>query len=102
MKEARIEWTAFALSELDSIYEYLAGEASTDQAFQLIRDIFQRTSQLSRFPESGQEEELLKEQGSRYLVEGTYKIIYQLAGEKVIITDVFHTSRNPEEMKADG
>jgi plasmid stabilization system protein ParE len=71
---------------------------SQSTADRLIDRIFNRTSQLKDFPESGQVEVTLAERnGSRYLVEGFYKIVYIHSIEKseVIITDIFHTSQDP-------
>ena len=61
---------------------------------------FHYCSQLALLPDSGQIELLLKKigQNSRYLVEGSYKIIYQHDEKTVIITDVFHTSQNPKKI----
>jgi plasmid stabilization system protein ParE len=52
------------------------------------------------FPESGQIEKRLSKlnQNSRYLVESSYKIIYQFQEGKVIITDVFHVKQNPKSL----
>lgn len=49
----------------------------------------------------GQEEGLLKslEQGHRYLmVEKQYKVIYLVKEESIVVTDVFDTRQQPENM----
>jgi plasmid stabilization system protein ParE len=85
---------------LDEIYDYIVfREKSTSPAQKLIDRIFEKTDQLSEYPESGQPEPLLVEigQDSRYLVEASYKIIFEYnpLKELVVIIDVFHTSQNP-------
>lgn len=56
--------------------------------------------QLKDFPESVQQESLLRHlnQNSRYLVEGNYKIIYQFDGTNAIVIDVFHVKQNPSKI----
>jgi len=99
-KSNEIKWTPFALQSLNEIFDFIVfKERSTSIAQKLVTKIFERTDQLCEFPELGQLEPLLVEigQDSRYLVEASYKIIYEYHPVKkmVIITDVFHTSQNP-------
>jgi len=58
---------------------------------------------LEKFPESGQTEPLLTAIGqeSRYLIEFSYKIIYEYhkANSMVIVTDIFHTNQNPKKVE---
>lgn len=103
-KRISIQWTPFALRCLDEIHDYIQyKEKAIEPADRLINALFERVDQLVDFPESGQEEPFLEEIGqkSRYLVEFNYKIIYEFDQEhsKIIITDVFHTSQNPDKMK---
>lgn len=102
-----IDWTPFALGCLDEIYDFVAFDRhSPDIALKLIEKIFDRTEQLKNFPESGPPEPLLKEigQNSRYLVESSYKIIYEYhpVHKVVIVTDIFQTSQNPTKMERSG
>lgn len=104
MKSVRIVWTPFALGQLDEIFEYIANEAkSISPANKQVNRIFESTEQLIRFPKSGQKEPLLQKigQDSRYVISGNYKIIYEYHRNEnlVIITDVFHTKQNPEQLK---
>ena len=103
-KEIILDWTPFALSCLDEIHDYITfKEKRPDPANKIINTIFDRVEQLKTFPESGQVEPLLKEisQDSRYLVEASYKIIYEYhpVHASVIITDVFHTSQYPVKIQ---
>jgi len=102
MKRCNIIWTPFASACLDQIFIYVSEKAgSKTPAEKLIRRLVERVEQLETYPESGVEEELLKAigQDSRYLVEASYKIIYQYEANSIIVTDVFHTSQNPEKIK---
>ena len=92
-KDILLRWTLFALDCLNEIYEYIfVKEKSPDAAKVVIDKIFQKVEQLKNFPESGQQEPLLNEigQDSRYLLEFSYKIIYEFHQEDriIIITDV--------------
>jgi len=103
-KSIRLDWTPFALSCLDEIHDYIIfKEKSTELANKLVNRIFDRVDQLKDFPESGQQEPLLKESGynGRYLVEASYKIIYEYhpLHKTVIIIDVFHTSQYPVKIR---
>jgi len=89
---------------LNEIYDYIVfREKSNSPAQKLINRVFKKTDQLSEFPESGQPEPLLVEKGqdSRYLVEASYKIIFEYHSlkELVVITDVYHTSQNPVKIE---
>lgn len=101
MKKFKLQWTQFALKALDDIYDYIRNEAYSEFiANKYILRLINRVEQLIIFPNSGQEEELLKplKQNSRYLVEGNYKIIYQFQDDTIIITDVFHVKQNPKKL----
>lgn len=95
-----ISWTPFAFRCLDEIHQYILDESKSKRvADNFIERIYQRTNQLKEFPESGQEEFILKENGrnARYILEGFYKIVYtnQAHKNEVIIIDIFHTSQDP-------
>ncbi|MDZ7608825.1 MAG: type II toxin-antitoxin system RelE/ParE family toxin [Cyclobacteriaceae bacterium] len=99
-RNIEVKWTPFAFLRLHEIFDYiLFNEKSIDLAQQIVDRIFDRTDQLKEFPESGSPEPLLKEigQDSRFLLEAGHKIIYEYhpVMKIVIVTDVFHTSRDP-------
>lgn len=101
MKKFNLQWTPFALKALDDVLDYLVRETYSEEiANNYVLKIINRVEQLSTFPNSGQEEELLKplNQNSRYLVEGNYKIIYQFQDGIIIITDIFHVKQNPKKL----
>jgi plasmid stabilization system protein ParE len=103
MRGIKIHWTPFALACLDGIYDSISEEAkSYIPARKIVEKIIKHTDKLSRFPESGQKESLLRAigQNSRYLVALNYKIIYEYYSNEqvIIITDIFHTSQNPKKL----
>lgn len=95
-----IKWTVFASKELEDIFDFIAFESSSALiARKQIKRIFKRTEQLIEMPLSGQIEPILSQFNIRYIVEGNYKILYKIENDSIIITDIFHTKRNPQKMK---
>lgn len=95
-----VEFTDFAKSELQQIYNYYSAVASDEIAMQIIEQILDDTERLERFPNSGQGEMLLEELENeyRYIVSGNYKIIYFCTSEIVFVTDVFDARQNPQKL----
>lgn len=97
--ELRIFWTDFSQKELEKIFTYYRDKAGVRIAKKLIDGIYNEALKLKNQPKIGQQEELLKtrEEGFRYLVYKSYKIIYWINYEKnrIEINDVFDTRQNP-------
>jgi plasmid stabilization system protein ParE len=103
MADILVTWTPFALRCLDEIHYFISEEArSTSPADKFVEKIFNRTSQLIHFPESGQQELFLTDRGipARYLIEGNYKIVYDYLEDKriIVVMDIFHTDQNPSKI----
>ena len=94
-----VHWTDFAKSELRNIFNYHQEKVSLKIARQIIKQIVEKTKELSIFPEIGANEELLKDrpQNFRYLISTNYKIIYWLniVNNRIEIVDLFDTRQNP-------
>jgi len=94
-----IYWSEWAENQLDEIYDFYQKKASQSIATKLVTGIIEATQVLVETPNAGQEEELLKERGTkyRYLVYRNYKIIYSVdqKNEWIKIADVFDTRQNP-------
>ncbi len=93
----KIIWSNFASETLTDIYKYYKETASKSVADKIKSKIFSATKQLLKQPESGQIEKSLEhlQEGHRYLVEYSYKIVYKQVKEGIIITDVFDTRQDP-------
>ncbi len=75
---------------------------SAKKSRKILRSIDKGVKKLEDFPHLGQVEEQLEEEGKghRYLlVEGLYKIIYLIAAPFILITDIFNTRQDPDNMK---
>jgi len=91
-------YTAWAKNQLREIYNYYKEIGSPQKGRKIRISVHKKALQLKAFPLLGREEELLSVlgQGHRYVVEGRYKIIYRVIEDKVYITDIFDTRRNPD------
>jgi len=96
----KILWSNLAEDSLRSIYKYYSEVAGISVARKIRYEILAATKKLLKFPNSGQEEDLLKqlEEGHRYLVKGHHKIIYKPVAFGIFITDIFNTRQNPVKM----
>jgi len=99
--ELRVFWTDTAIFQLDDIFNYHKDNVSSRAARKLINKIIDRTIQLEKNPYSGPKEPLLAKRKLeyRYLVEGSYKIIYWKQDNYIKIATVFDCRRNPGNMK---
>ena len=96
----KIVVTGPASDDINEIYEYYLKKVSLQIAKQEKSKIIKRFKILKDFPLSGQIENNEKFKGSdiRYLVQGSFKIVYKVEEDIVIILSVFHTSQNPDKM----
>ena len=96
-----VVWTWPARNDLQAIYNYLA-EISITIAGKQIEIIIRKIDILETgYSRIGQVEPLLKNRAReyRYLVQDTYKIIYFLEEEKIVVSMVFDTRQNPRKLK---
>ena len=97
----KIIWTKKAFTQLERAIKYIKEEQGHSYAEIELNKTLEKTRLLETNPLIGQVEPLLKHKKSeyRYLVVWSYKIIYRVDKEKIIISRVFHTSRNPQKLK---
>lgn len=100
MADYDVIWAPDALTDLEAIYDFIARE-SEPVAVKIVGSLFDRPLQLKTHPYSGPEESLLKQVPGefRYLVEGHYKLIYQVLEKQVAIIQIFDSRQNPAKMK---
>jgi plasmid stabilization system protein ParE len=100
-KKVGIIWDDEAKKSFRSIYNYIKKRESTEVAKKVRNEIVTQTKSLNDFPEKFEIETSLKsEPGNyRYKVIWSYKIIYEITKEAILILDVFHTSRDPSNIK---
>ena len=95
-----IIWTDFAIENLKDIFDYYSNKANKKIAHKIRKQILDSTKQLINNPESGQIELNLEKlnQKHRYIVCGSYKLIYKIENKEIIINDVFDGRQNPMKM----
>lgn len=88
----RVHWTHTAIGHLASIYEYI-GQDSPRYAKRMVARITARSQQIGRFPQSGQMVPEYQDPDIREVVEGSYRVIYQVSAEEVQVLAVVHGAR---------
>lgn len=98
-KKLPIRWDRLAKENLDAIYDYIA-EDSVAAARKVKKTLVKLASTLNDFPEKFSCEEYLADEPENYrsMSKWSYKIIYEVTDECIIIADIFHTSQHPSKM----
>jgi len=96
----KVIWTNFASEMLFEVFLYYKEQANVRIAKRIRNNLFQSTKALLTNSKLGQIEltlETIKE-GHRYLIVGNYKVVYKEITEGILVTDVFHTSQDPNKL----
>ena len=95
-----VEWSERASMRLGEIFEYLEKEASKRTARKIVNQIYSCADIPIKNPLAGPREESLtnRDREFRYLVQGNYKIIYQVDLERVVVSTVFDCRQDPERI----
>jgi plasmid stabilization system protein ParE len=93
-------WEDEAKNSLRRIYNYIKNRESVNQAKKVRNAIKELAGSLGFLPRKFAKDPLLEnEMGEfRFKAIWSYKIVYEVTEKEVIILDIFHTCRNPEEM----
>lgn len=90
----KLIWTDQAIDDLGDIGDYIA-ENSERYAKLTIQKIYDRTDILKSFPQAGRIVPEKNEENVRELIEGSYRIIYEIVSENLIyILTVYHSARD--------
>lgn len=100
-KKVKILWDNEAKKSLRSIFEYIKNRESDKAAKRVRKEIIEQTKTLVNFPDKfAQEPYLIDEPGVyRYKIIWSYKIIYEVTSASINVLDIFHTSRDPSNLK---
>ena len=102
-KKYRVSWAAIALHDLKQIIDYIAID-SPRNAFQLLKKIKQKASNLHSLPDRGRVVPELKDQGIytyRELIITPWRIIYRISDTTVFVLSVIDSRRNVEDILLD-
>ena len=89
----KIIWAPSALSDIESIAEYIERD-SVDQAALFVTRIMEMTDRLEKFPQSGRVTPEVNNEFYREIIYGAYRIMYRITKEEIWITGVIHGARN--------
>ena len=89
----RVVWSARALADVESIAAFISS-GSPAYAKIVVKKIVKLTRQLARFPQSGREVPEFQDPSLRELLAYSYRIIYKVETEEVIIASVIHGKRD--------
>jgi toxin ParE1/3/4 len=88
----RVVWSHRALQDLEAIAEFIA-EDSLAYAAVVVKNIVQQTRQLPQFPRSGRKVPEFDDENIRELLAYSYRIIYRLEQDEVLVAAVIHGKR---------
>jgi len=88
----RIVWSSRAAQDLNSIVDYIAAD-SPAYAGIVLKKIVNQTRILARFPQAGRKVPEFDDESLRELVVYSYRIIYRLQEDEVLIVSAIHGKR---------
>ena len=89
----KIIWTEIAIEDLRLIHEYISYDSKL-YADRFIEKIINRVDQLENFSKSGRVVPEFDSSVIRELIEGNYRIIYQISTDKIAIIRIHHSARH--------
>lgn len=85
-------WTEIAIEDLKLIHEYISRDSPL-YADSFVEKIINRVDQLEKFPKSGRVVPEFNSVDIRELIEGNYRIIYQISSNQISIVRIHHSAR---------
>ena len=90
----KLIWTDQAINDLGDIGDYIA-ENSEKYAKLTVKKLFERTDILKTFPQAGRVVPEKNEENVRELIEGNYRIIYEIVStDQINILSIYHSARD--------
>lgn len=91
---AKLIWTDQAIHDLNEIGNYIA-ENSENYAKLVVKKLFERADLLKTFPRAGRMVPEKNIEDIRELIEGNYRIIYEIVSvDQINILTVYHSARD--------
>jgi len=99
-KKLPILWDKKAKANLDDIYEHISKD-SIPAARKVKKELIRLARGLNDFPEKYSVEPYLADEPENYrsVAKWSYKIIYEVTEDSIIIADVFQTSQHPGKIR---
>lgn len=102
-KHYKVVWQDEAIASLRSIYKYVKKQESLEQAKKVRSRLKEEGDSLGFIPHKYTREPILESsrRDIRFKAIWSYKLIYEVTKEHVVILDIIHTSRDPQLLKSD-
>lgn len=99
-KKLPIRWDKEAVENLKDIYDYISVD-SVVQAKKVKSELLRLTRTLNDFPEKYSIEPYLADEPGNFrsIAKWSYKIIYEITENEIIILMIFHTKQNPDKIR---
>ncbi len=88
----RVSWSRRALKDIEGIAEYIASD-SPAYAGTVVKKIITETRMLAQFPRSGRKVPEFDDENVRELIVYSYRVIYRLLDDEVLVAAVIHGKR---------
>ena len=89
----RVEWSDFALDDLDDIVRYI-GKDSPYYSREFTERVFDRTDKLKDFPLVGRRVSEADDKTVREVFVHSYRVMYRVESDRVLVLAVIHGSRD--------
>lgn len=89
-------WSAPAKADLRSIHDFIATD-SRHYAKKVVQDLIEKTEVLDRLPRIGRIVPGLGDDNIRELLPYSYRVIYEIKGEDVVVLAVVHKRRELQQ-----
>ncbi len=94
----RIDWSQRSISDLEALHDYIARD-SLVYAERFIAKLIRATERLADFPELGRRvPEAPDQMDVRELLVQTYRVVYRVEAERILIATIVHGRRNLEQL----
>ncbi len=95
----KLVWTDQSIADLRDIGDYIAQDSEQHAKF-TVKKIFERVNILKEFPQAGRIVPEKNEETIRELIEGSYRIIYEITPDNIIsIVTIHHSSKELKHEK---
>ena len=94
----RIDWSERSIADLSALHDYIAKDSKL-YAERFIAKLVRATEPLADFPEIGRRvPEEPDQENVRELLVQTYRVIYRIEAERILIATIVHGRRNLERL----
>lgn len=94
----KVLWSKKASNELEAIYKYIKKE-SPQNAILVFNEIYDLANSLPNSPYKFPVEPIINIEKVRFAAIWSFKIIYSVERESVVVLRIFSTKQNPKKLK---